>query len=213
MILPYKPDVALLSIRTLGGLAIRLDAPDGMHRASDPSARGVAGQTVAFETRTVDALLVYVACLGRPVARDILAELLWPERTQTQARANLSVAIHRLRRQLAPFLLVTRQSVALNPRARIELDVAQFETHLAAGQLTAAAACYAGDFLDGFFLRASPAFEQWALLERGRLRTLAIAAYSSSASSRPPRGMATPPSPLCNVCSNLIPCTSLRTAN
>ena len=40
-----------------------------------------------------------------------------------------------------------------------------------------ATALYRGDFLDGFYLDGSPAFEQWALLERERLRTLAIAAY------------------------------------
>ena len=123
MILPNKPGVELLSIRTLGGLAIRLDTPDGMHPAPGLDAPHVRSQTITFETRTVEALLVYLACLGRPVARDILAELLWPERTQAQARANLSLALHRLRRQLAPYLLVSRQSVALNPDARIDLDV------------------------------------------------------------------------------------------
>src|SRR5262249_52898993 len=49
--------------------------------------------------------------------------------------------------------------------------------YLAAGQLEAATTLYRGDFLDGFYLDGSPAFEQWALLERERLRTLAIAAY------------------------------------
>ena len=188
MILPDKPGVELLSIRTLGGLAIWLDAPDVMHRAPGLSVRGASNQTIALETRTVEALLVYLACLGRPVARDILAELLWPERTQTQSRANLSLAIHRLRRQLAPYLLVSRQSVAIDPNARIDLDVAQFESYLAAGQLAAATACYAGDFLDGFALRDSPAFEQWALLERERLRTLAIAAYQQLSVQRAAAG-------------------------
>src|SRR5438874_2269685 len=102
MILPDKPEVEMLSIRTFGGLAIGL---------------GDDAKPVRFETRTVEALLVYLACQGRPLSRDVLAELLWPERTQEQARANLSVAIHRLRRQLAPYLLVTRQSVALNSDA------------------------------------------------------------------------------------------------
>ncbi len=43
--------------------------------------------------------------------------------------------------------------------------------------MAAAVALYRGDFLAGFYLDGSPAFEQWALLERERLRTLAIAAY------------------------------------
>lgn len=90
----------MLSIRAFGELEIRLDE---------------GAQPLHLETRTVEALLVYLAGHGRPLGRDLLAELLWPERTQEQARANLSVALHRLRRQLAPYLLVTRQSVALNP--------------------------------------------------------------------------------------------------
>ena len=212
MILPNKPGVELLSIRTLGGLAIWLDAPE-VDAPGTWAVPRVRSQTIALETRTVEALLVYLACLGRPVARDILAELLWPERTQAQSRANLSLALHRLRRQLAPYLLVSRQSIALNPNARIELDVAQFEAYLAAGQLAAATALYAGDFLDGFSLRDSPAFEQWALLERERLRTLAIAAYQQLSLQRAAVGEATPPSPAPNGCSNSILFTSLPTAN
>src|SRR6478672_7079893 len=100
MIVTDKTVAKTLSIRTLGGLTVYI---------------GDASQPVRFVTRSVEALLVYLACQGRPLGRDALAELLWPERTQAQARANLSVAIHRLRRQLAPYLLVTRQSVALNP--------------------------------------------------------------------------------------------------
>jgi DNA-binding SARP family transcriptional activator len=65
----------------------------------------------------VDALLVYLACHDRPMARDFVAELLWPERTQKQARSNLNVAIHRLRQQLEPYLLVTRHGVGALPLA------------------------------------------------------------------------------------------------
>ena len=43
--------------------------------------------------------------------------------------------------------------------------------------LKQATTLYQGDFLDGFYLDNSPAFEQWALLERERLRTLALAAW------------------------------------
>ncbi len=113
----------------------------------------------------------------RSLGRDELAELLWPERTQEQARVNLRVTLYRLRGQVEPYLLITRQQLALNPDAVVDLDARQFERHLAAGELAAAVALYRGDFLAGFYLDGSPAFEQWALLERERLRTLAIAAY------------------------------------
>jgi len=165
--------VHTLTIRTLGTtvIALRLAPPNDAPTAT-PEIRHVK-----VETRTTEALLLYLACQGRPVSRDLLAELLWPERIQEQARANLRLALHRLRRQLDPFLLVTRQSVGLNPNASIDVDAVEFETHLAAGQLTLATALYRGDFLDGFYLDDSPTFEQWALLERERLRTLALAAW------------------------------------
>lgn len=151
-----------LAIRTFGALTVAL---------------GGGTQPIHFATHTVEALLVYLACQDRPLGRDELAELVWPERTQEQARMNLRVALYRLRQQIDPYLLITRQQLALNPDAVVELDAGQFERHLAAGELAMATALYRGDFLGGFYLDGSPAFEQWALLERERLRTLAIGAY------------------------------------
>lgn len=162
-----------LVIQTLGGVVIALQPTS----AANASAGDLSQHRLHFETRTVEALLIYVACHGRPLGRDQLAELLWPERSQEQARANLRTALHRLRQQLDPYLLVTRQHVAIHPDVAIALDVAHFEAELSAGQLATATERYNGDFLQGFYLDGSPLFEQWALLERERLRTLAISAY------------------------------------
>lgn len=172
-----------LSIRTFGGVSFALrPAPD---RNGDAPA---SAHPLHFETRTTQALLLYLACQGRAVSRDGLAELLWPERSQDQARANLRLALHRLRRQVEPFLTVTRQDVGLNAGAAIEFDVADFEKHLAAGQPEAATSFYQGDFLDGFYLDDSPLFEQWALLERERLRSLALAAWQGLIEERSAAG-------------------------
>ena len=58
-----------LEITTLGGLEVR-----------------VGGEPVTgFYSRKVDALLVYLACTGRPQPRDVLADLLWDEVTQSRA--------------------------------------------------------------------------------------------------------------------------------
>lgn len=157
-----SPVTEPLSIRTFGAFTVAL---------------GGQAQPIHFATHTVAALLVYLACQGRPLGRDELAELLWPERTQEQSRMNLRVALHRLRSQIDHYLLITRQTLALNPDAVVDFDARQFERYLAAGQLEAAVALYRSDFLDGFYLDGSPAFEQWALLERERLRNLALAAW------------------------------------
>lgn len=152
--------VTPLQIHTFGGVAIRLQ-----------------GNARQFDARSAEALLVYLACHARPLGREVLAEFFWPDRTAEQARTNLRVALHRLRQQLAPYLLISRQTVAFQPGLAPQVDCLDFESHLAAGRLAEATALYSGDFLNDFYLDGSPAFEQWALLERERLRTLAIAAF------------------------------------
>lgn len=137
-------------------------------------------------SRAAEALLIYVACTGRTHARDILAELLWSERDQKQALANLRSILSSLRREFKPFLEITRQTVALNQDSDFWLDVGAFEEQMNAlgdcldaavplapatvSQLEAALALYRGDFLEGFSLRSGRGFEEWALLQRERLR-------------------------------------------
>lgn len=178
MRVPDQPQLATLTIRTLGEVTITLQsAPVSISSIDNSSIDNRKERGLQFETRSADALLIYLAYHGRSLSRETLAELLWPERTQKQARANLRVALHRLRQQLASHLLVTHHNVQINPETAFVLDVADFEAHLTAGRLSVALALYRGDFLDGFYLDNSPAFEQWIVLERERLRTLAIAAY------------------------------------
>ena len=70
-----------LEIITLGGLDIR-----------------VGGEPITgFESRKVEALLVYLACNARPQSRDVLADLLWDNLSQTRAMANLRGALYDLR--------------------------------------------------------------------------------------------------------------------
>jgi len=150
----------MLMIHTLDHVSIELD-----------------DRSLHFETRTVMAMLIYLACQRKAVGRETLAELFWPERTQKQARSNLRVALHRLRQQVAEYLLITQVGVALKPNAVITVDAAQFESQIAAGHLAEATTLCHNDFLTDFYLDGSPIFEQWALLERERLRTLALSAY------------------------------------
>jgi WD40 repeat protein/DNA-binding SARP family transcriptional activator len=148
----------MLRIDTLGGLAITRD-----------------GEPVTqLATRKVAALLVYLACTERVYAREVLAELLWEERTPGRALGNLRVALTRLRKHLGDYVLITHDTVAVNPKAEVRLDVRSLEEHLRAGRILAAVAVYHGAFLQGFFVRGAPAFDNWAAQERERLH-LAIA--------------------------------------
>jgi len=155
-----------LEIRTLGGLAVQC--------AGEP--------VIKFETRKVGALLVYLACARRAYPREALAELLWEERSQDRALSNLRTALTNLRRQVGT-AVITDDPVAMNPDRDFWLDATDFETRLAAGERTvedleAALALYQGDFLEGFYVD-SQAFEDWALLERERLRLRAMEALDA----------------------------------
>lgn len=141
----------------------------------------------------VRALLAYLAVeAGRPHTRAMLAALLWPEWSDAAALGNLRFSLSKLRRALhdqdavPPFLLISRDTIQLNPAADCLVDASSFESHVAAGQwqqpdadrpdeaamrravghLEAAAGLYRGPFLEGFTVGDSTTFEEWALLTR-----------------------------------------------
>jgi DNA-binding SARP family transcriptional activator/predicted ATPase len=128
-------------------------------------------------TRKAEALLIYLVCHRRAFAREVLADLLWDDRPQDQALANLRSILSSLRRSFDPYLTITRQSVAFNHESNYEIDVAEFERGLDQGtgrELAQTAGLYRGDFLEGFYLRDSLGFEEWALMERERLQRSAV---------------------------------------
>ncbi|HOV48557.1 MAG TPA: ABC transporter substrate-binding protein [Anaerolineae bacterium] len=118
------------------------------------------------------ALLAYLALNPRPHTRDTLAGLLWGEIPQQRASGNLRVALSNLHTLFPEYLRIERRTVAFNVACPYWLDVAAFETLLAAGDLTSlqqATALYRGPLLEGFYLHEAPAFEEWLLVERERL--------------------------------------------
>ncbi len=156
--------VPTLEILTLGGLALR--------RGEKPVA--------ALGSRKAEALLVYLAVHGRPLARNVLAELLWQERTTLRAQGNLRRVLYDLRQHLAPYLSIDRDTVAIRPD-RVRLDVATFQDRLdqvaQQGGLTTpqavmameeAVSLYRGPFLHGFPTRGSRSFEAWLLAQQGK---------------------------------------------
>jgi DNA-binding SARP family transcriptional activator len=79
------------------------------------------------ETRKAEALLVFLAHNRRLYRREVLADLLWDERSQQQAMSNLRVVLASLRKHLDPYLTITRESVALNLEASVWSDAADEE--------------------------------------------------------------------------------------
>ncbi len=165
--------MATLQIRLLGGLHIRQnDALVG-----------------SFMSSKVPALLAYLAVTGRPHQRDALAGLLWGEMPDAAAANNLRQALSNLRKLFEPHLLITRDTVAFDPTIPHDLDVTLFtdRLRLSEGQpaeqrialLRQALALYRGDFLEGFYVRDAPDFEDWALVQRVHLRDLALNGWES----------------------------------
>jgi predicted ATPase/DNA-binding SARP family transcriptional activator len=158
-----------LSINLLGSPTIALDG------------RAVKG----FVSSKAAALVYYLAATGRPHTREALAGLLWSETTDAQAFKNLRDVLSNLRRLLAPYLEITRQTVELIAETSGLVDSRRFEAYQAAAERVAsdadaavslrkAVALYQGDFLEGFAVGDAPAFEAWALAERERLRQLLL---------------------------------------
>jgi TolB-like protein/DNA-binding SARP family transcriptional activator/Flp pilus assembly protein TadD len=161
--------MAGLTLTLLGGFEARL---------TDGAAVDLPGQKDR-------ALLAFLAIAsGAAQSRERLAGLLWSERGDHQARDSLKQALMRLRRGLGAteggVLRADRQSVALDHTA-VSVDVQTFEQLLrdgSVGSLAQATALYRGDLLDGVAVR-DPAFEDWLLVERQRLRQLFERALAS----------------------------------
>ena len=157
------------------------------------------GETITdFRTDKARALLAYLALAAdRPHRREALATLFWPEASPEMARRNLRVSLHRLRDALAkhvnPDLILhfTRETVQCR-QDMIWVDAGAFDAlwetvqHHAHTDVLMCAEClqrlqeavtlYRGDFLEGFTLRDSVPFTEWATLYRERWHRIALMA-------------------------------------
>ena len=154
------------------------------------------GAPVQFDTRKATALLAYLAITAQTHRREALATLLWPEYEQGRAYANLRRTLWSLNKALGKeWLDADQDSVNLRRPEGLWLDVDAFHAHLAQRQshghprseacsdcippLTAGVELYRGDFLAGFTLRDSPAFDEWQFFQTESLREEQAAALEA----------------------------------
>src|SRR4051812_5266329 len=146
------------------------------------------GQPLELNLRKALALLVYLAVSGQPHSRDALATLLWPESDGREGRARLRRTLHRLQEAIGNDILESGpEAIRLHPHADLWLDSAAFRQHVTAGlaadpqdavaperlaYLNAAVELYPDDFLAGFTLPDSPAFDEWQFFQRESLHQL-----------------------------------------
>lgn len=162
------------------------------------------GEPLRFAYDKQAALLAYL-CLaqGRPVTREKLGLLFWPDKPPAAVQTNVRQALARLRQFLetagqgAGALLAGPDFVQLALPAGTAVDVVEFEALAAAAaghrhrhahscsvcHQTCCQACtlYRGDFLEGLSLADSDTFESWAAYWREHIRVQALAVHQAVA--------------------------------
>ncbi len=130
------------------------------------------GTPVTFDTRKAMALLAYLVLTARPVAREGLCDLLWPDQDPERARGALRRTLSTLRAGVGADVLVTAgDTVAVAEGA--DVDVVRFRAlsgpDATVADLEAAAALFRGRLLERFGVRDSPGFDSWLMAADDRL--------------------------------------------
>lgn len=110
------------------------------------------------------------------IPREAVAQTLWPDATEEEARANLRRHIHYVRKALpeGDWVLATTRTLQWNPDAPYRVDVGEFEQQSRVEPLRKfAVQLYAGDLLQRYL------DDEWLLFERERLRNLQLGNLSS----------------------------------
>ena len=158
-----------LELNLLGGFAARFQNSDA--------------RPLQLNSRKGRALLAYLAMQpGYRASREQLANLLWGDRSDAEARHNLRQCLLVLRRSLGTVhgevLNVLGEDVSLNPKW-INIDVSEFQRLAESNDreaLASAAALYRGEFLAGLFLNIE-VFDEWLRDERKRLESTAVGVF------------------------------------
>ena len=139
------------------------------------------GTPLVVDTRKAIALLAFLAVTGRPASRETVAALLWPESGESGAHGALRRTLSVLKTALGSVgLAIDRGSIALRPH-ELDVDIWSFRAALARVRghdhghdgscraclslLDGAVALDRGEFMAGFALRSSEAFDDWQSVE------------------------------------------------
>ena len=145
----------MFQFNVLGGAA--LEGPDGP----------VSGR--AAHKRRLALLAVLAVARGRPVSRERLLGLLWPDSPTQPARHLLSESLSVLRRELGEHAFVCRGDDLLLNGEVVACDLNAFEAAVDREDPAEVVALYVGPFMDGFYVSEAPDFERWVEGERDRV--------------------------------------------
>src|SRR5689334_5607699 len=91
-----------------------LAGPLDLHLLGEVTLRKGGQPLAGLPSRKAEALLIYLACTRRPVAREVLADLLWDDRPTDLALSNLRTILSSLRKLVGEALLVERDRIVFN---------------------------------------------------------------------------------------------------
>ncbi|MFQ5812851.1 MAG: tetratricopeptide repeat protein [Anaerolineae bacterium] len=137
-------------------------------------------------SQKAQALFYYLISNRQVYSREKLATLFWGETSERQAKGSLRNTLYELRRDLPPgngpaeeYILAESNTLCFNTKADYWLDAEEFERLLdkkaddeqaRMDNFSKAVELYQGDFLEGFIIKDSREFEDWAFFERERLQ-------------------------------------------
>ena len=124
-----------------------------------------------FRSQKTLVLLAYLLCEDRPITRDYLAGLSWPEMPQSQALGLLRRSLYDLNSQLPGCLEMDRRTARFSPTAPVTVDLRCFAALTAQDDVTAwaeAVALYRAPFLQGIYVDDAPELENWLVREQER---------------------------------------------
>lgn len=163
-LLPRIPRMQRLLIALLGEPRIHVD-----------------DRQVPFASKKAAGLIYYLACSGGRKSRRELARLFWSG-DQEAARTSLRSVLQRVPAELAPWLSVDRESIALLriDDGSVTVDIEHFADLAAAEDIESlgrASELYGGDLLKGLDIDAAPEYDDWLHRERVRFRQIAQSVF------------------------------------
>jgi len=160
-------------------LSFQLLGPVSLYKDGQPLSQ--------FRSQKEAALLIYLAQTGQAPTRELIADLLWEDRSTEQALSNLRTVLARLRKQVDNDLIIERKTVSLVPASQQQVDAVRLLQGLTprepittpekAAALQSILNSYRGQFLVDFHLPDAPQYEQWVMSTRTAIHQQVSAAY------------------------------------
>ena len=140
------------------------------------------------------ALLYYLAAHDKPLTREQILAVFWPDSDRVSAQQVLRTTLHGLRQALGAAFITDENALSL--ASDTDIDVRTFEANLHRARVSAVSSgadrltpasniqsltstlqLYRGDFLTGFALSDSAEFDDWLVEQQEHYRRLAIRGF------------------------------------